>query len=316
MALQNLNHKKEKNIDIIHIRENQKVSLFNISLIKKCFFVFILISKINTVYCDSNNKKSLILFILLLIIALVIIVLLIIFIIWCCKRKNRNDNYFEGANYLEGENPEEIMLRERVAQNYPKALSDYLKEKLISYLYGKKFELLGTNCPICLDNFEENKSIIIIGGCLHIFHEKCLSELAEKVDVNKNMLPQFICPSCRNNLFIDIEKIKKCIIKFPNFFDDMYQNKKITKIKHIKELIDVILERKINNPKNNYEIKKKNSLKENEEKESETESQRKIKEENKDFSYDNKIIIKKTKSKTKNVNIKNNEEEVDGNDNL
>ena len=52
--------------------------------------------------------------------------------------------------------------------------------------------------------FEEKKSVKIIWGSFHIFHQKYLSELTEKIDINKSILPQFICPTCRKILFNDI----------------------------------------------------------------------------------------------------------------
>ena len=162
-----INYKNHKNII-----ETNKLSLLK-SNFKAYFFWILLISKFNVILCEDNSStKTIIILVLLVIIFIIIIVLAIIFFVWCCKKRreeNRN-NFFEGTNYLERENPEEINLRERVTSNYPKALSDYLKEKLFSDKYNKKFELFGTQCPICLENFEENKSIIIIGGCLHIFH--------------------------------------------------------------------------------------------------------------------------------------------------
>jgi hypothetical protein len=293
---QNLYYKNHKNII-----ETNNLSLSKSNLFKYYFFFILLISKFNIILCeDKNLTKTVILLSLLVIIFIIIITLIILFIVWCCKKRREENinNFFEGTNYLERDNPEESNLRERVSINYPKALSDYLKEKLISDKYNKKFELFGTQCPICLESFEENKSIIIIGGCLHIFHQKCLSELAEKVDINKNIISQFICPTCRNNLIDGAEKIKMCIKKFPNFFDEMYKNKKLTKIKHIKLLINSLLEEKTLNLQ---DINSK--LKLSEDKNNETD---KIKEENEDISYDNKTI---TKRKLKNRFNPNNYDE-------
>ena len=102
----------------------------------------------------------------------------------CCKkrRQNNRNNFIESTNYLERGSPEEINLRERINNNGPKELSNYLIDKLVCDTYNKNFELLGNQCPICLENFEENKTKIIMGGCLHIFHEKCLGDFAEKID--------------------------------------------------------------------------------------------------------------------------------------
>ena len=298
------------------IIEKSKTSLYYSSIYKKYLIYFLIVSKFDIIFCEDDKKgiKSLILLILLGIVLIIVITLIIIFIVKCCKRRieqNRN-NFFEGTNYLERDNPEEKQLRERISNSYPKALSDYLKEKLISDIYSKKFELLETQCSICLENFEENKSVIIIGGCLHIFHQKCLSELAEKIDINKSIIAQFICPSCRNNLFSDIDKLNLCVKKFPNFFDDMFKNKKLTKIKHVKNLINSINEGKYFNLKDNCNTNIRINLKIKEDNKDETD-RNSIKEENNDISYDNKIITKKNlqshlKNKTENENniIKNN----------
>ena len=283
---------------------------FDTSILKKYIFFTIILSKLVAIYCDdsNNDKKGLILLIFLVVVIIIILVLLVIFIVKCCKKRreeNRN-NFFEGSNYLERGNPEEIQLRQNITTNGTKALSDYLKDKLISDIYSKKFELFGNQCPICLDNFEENKSVIIMGGCLHIFHQKCLGELAEKIDLNKSIFSQFLCPTCRNNLMDEVEKIKICIIRYPNFFNDMYQNKKLTKIKHIKNLISAILGENITNVKENNDSIFESNLKINENS-NETDRINK-KDENKDISYDNKKLINNGK-----INTKKNENKKDEN---
>ena len=314
---------KNENINKIIFYSNNKllnrknrIVISNSSIYKKYIFLIIITSKFSIIFCGSDKgTKALILLILLVIIFLIIIALIIIFIIWCCKKRreeNRN-NFIEASNYLERDNPEETRLRDRISNDNPKALSDYLKEKLISDMYNKKFELFGMQCPICLENFEENKSIILMGGCLHIFHQKCLSELAEKIDLNKRIISQFICPTCRNNLIVSSEKIKKCIKKFPNFFDDMNKNKKITKIKHVKNLINSIIEGKNKNLNNSENISIKNSIKISVENNNEKESD-KQEEENYDISYNNKFNSeRKLKEETNN---NNNEENAIINNNL
>lgn len=286
-----------------------RIAISNSSIYKKYIFLIIIISKISIIFCESDKgTKAIILLILLIIIFLIILVLIIIFIIWCCKKRREENinNFIEASHYLERNNPYETRLRDRISNNNPKALSDYLKEKLISDTYNKKFQLFGIQCSICLDNFEENKSIIIMGGCLHIFHQKCLSELAEKVDINKRIISQFICPTCRNNLIDGADKIKKCLKKFPNFFDDMNKNKKITKIKHVKNLISSIIEGKDKNLNNSENLSIKNSIKINVENNNEKESD-KQEDENYEISYNNKF---NSDRKLKEDMNNNNEENV------
>lgn len=296
--------------------KRNKIHLNYFKILKKYIFFVLLISKFAAIYCDDNDndkdsgKKTKILFILLIVVFAVVIVILIIFFIYmCCKkrRQNNRNNFIESTNYLERGSPEEINLRERINNNGPKELSNYLIDKLVCDTYNKNFELLGNQCPICLENFEENKTKIIMGRCLHIFHEKCLGDFAEKIDLNKSIFAQFVCPSCRNNLIDDADKIKECLKKFPNFFEEMHNNKKITKIKHMKNLIDIIISGKDNNSKDN--IKKNSIVKINNNNETDRKN---IKEENKDISYNNKNGSKE--KITSRTSLKINEEKNEIND--
>ena len=211
----------------------------------------------------------------------------------------------------------EVDLRERITNEGIHVLSNYLKNELITDFYSKKFELFTNKCPICLDNFTENKSIIIIGGCLHIFHEKCLCILAEKVDLNKSIFSQFICPTCRNNLLDGIDKIKSCLDIDPNFFDDVYKNKKINKMKHVKNLIEKMLEENKNKKKETKEKNLKEKIGSIEEivNKKKGENDNEIDNDFKDISFDN-IVIPINKSKIKIINSKeNNKSEDINNDN-
>ena len=241
------NRKKSLFAHVIKSKNKKENIFFKLPFYKNYIFFILIFSKLNNINCNDNdsknNTKTLVILILLVVASIVIITLIVVFVICiCCKRRQNNrNNYIEGSNVLERGSPEEVDLRERITNEGVKVLSNFLKEKLITDIYNKKFEIFGTQCSICLDNFVQNNSVIIIGGCFHIFHQKCISELAEKVDLNKNILSQFICPTCRNNLTDGIDNIKKCIDIYPNFFDDMYKNKRITKIKHVKNIIEKII---------------------------------------------------------------------------
>ena len=240
----------DKNKDYLIYTILNKRKLFNKIHIKQDIFVILFFSCLNYIFCkeynSSDKTKTIIILILLIVGFVVIIVLVILFIIcFCCKKRQVNvNNYLEGSIAFERGNQEEVELRERITNEGTHALSEYLKDKLITDVYSKKFELYSNKCPICLENFEEYKSVILIGGCLHIFHFKCLCVFAEKVDLNKSIFSQFICPTCRNNLTNGIDKIKNCLDIYPNFFSDVYKNKKISKMKHVKSLIEKILEEK------------------------------------------------------------------------
>lgn len=289
-----------------------KIHLIYSKILKKYIFFVLLISKLITINCDDDEKDSgkttKILFILLIVVFAVVVVILSIFFIYiCCKKRRQNrNNFIESTNYLERGSPEEINLRERININGPKELSNYLINKLVCDTYNKNFELLGNQCQICLENFEENKTEIIMGGCMHIFHQKCLGDFAEKVDLNKSIFAQFICPSCRNNLIDDVDKIKECLKIYPNFFEEMHNNKKITKIKHMKNLIDIILSGKGNNSKDS-------NHKSNNDKNNKNETERiNIKNENKDISFNSKTGSKE--KITSRSSLKINEEKNEIND--
>ena len=304
--------KQKRNIIISYIgdyMQKKKDKYFNkLPFNKQNLFLLIIFSCLNNVLCNDNDSKNrtktIIILILLIVAIVVILVLVILFIICiCCKKRRENiDNYIEGSIAFERGSQEEIELRERITNEGVHVLSNYLKDKLIIDTYSKKFDLFLNKCPICLENFEENKSIIIIGGCLHIFHEKCLSILAEKIDLNKSIFSQFICPTCRNNLMDGIDKIKTCIDIYPNFFGDIYKNKKITKMKHVKNLIEKILKER----KDEKKYLKESSSNERLENQKEFYKNKKNTNDNdndKDISFDN-IVIPKNKANNKKKNSK------------
>ena len=270
-------------------------------------FLILIFSYINNVLCSDNDSKggtkSIIILILLIVAFVIIFALIILFIVcFCCKKKRENrNNYLEGSTAFEIGNQKEVDLRDKIANEGIKALSNYLRDELIIDIYDKKFELFMKKCPICLENLIENKSNIILSGCLHIFHEKCLSTFAEKIDLNKNIFPQFICPVCKNNLFDGIDKIKTCLEIDPNFFDDIYKNKKITKMKHVKSLIDKMINENMKKQIKNDNSKVKIENLEDKKIENENENDNDYK----DISFDD-IVIPINKSKI----IKRNSNEI------
>ena len=298
-----------KNEDYFILTIYKKRRIFNKIFIKQDIFFILFFSCINNIFCkeynSSDKSKTIIILILLIVALVVIIILVILFIIcFCCKKRQINiNNYLEGNIAFERGNQEEVELRERITNEGIHALSEYLKDKLITDVYSKKFELYSNKCPICLENFEEYKSVILISGCLHIFHFKCLSIFAEKVDLNKNIFSQFVCPTCRKNLIDGIDKIKNCIDIYPNFFGDIYKNKKITKMKHVKNLIEKILEEK-------KEIK--DSSKESFENQKDLFNNKKNNNDNdKDISFDNiNIAIPINKIKNPENNLKDIKENI------
>jgi hypothetical protein len=59
MSVKEEKKKKENYKNTIYVQKKNKISIFNISTIKKNIFFFIIISKINIVHCESDNKKTL-----------------------------------------------------------------------------------------------------------------------------------------------------------------------------------------------------------------------------------------------------------------
>ena len=304
--------RKNKNNDyLFYIIFNKR------KIVNKILFYILIFSCLNYVFCSEdnskNNTKTMTILILSIVSVVVIIVLIIIFIICiCCKKRQTNiNNYLEGSIAFERGNQEEVELRERITNEGVHVLSEYLKDKLITDVYSKKFELYSNKCPICLENFEEYKSIILIGGCLHIFHYKCLCVFAEKVDLNKSIFSQFVCPTCRNNLTDGIDKIKNCIDIYPNFFGDIYKNKKISKMKHVKNLIEKILEEKKEMKDSSKEtFENQNEFFKNEKNLNEIDND---KDKDKDISFDNINIIipiNKTKNQKNIINDINKDQNI------
>ena len=294
--------------------KNVVYKIIKLHLYKRSIYIFIIFSYLNNVLCDDNDSKNrtktIIIFILIIVAIVVIIILMILFIICiCCKKRNDDrNNYIEGSNIFERGSQREIDLRDRVNIEGIQALSNYLKDELITDIYTKKFEIFMNKCPICLDNFTENKSTIIISGCLHIFHEKCLCVLAEKIDLNKNIFAQYTCPTCRNNLLDGIDKIKACLEIDPNFFDDIYKNKKINKMKHVKNIIEKMLNENMNKKKreesSNEKIKERNVILEKNKNDNENDN------DYKDISFDNIVIQKSKKNIRRNFEDNDNKNEI------
>ena len=116
-------------------------------IVNKILFYILIFSCLNYVFCSEdnskNNTKTMTILILSIVAVVVIIVLIIIFIICiCCKKKQTNvNNYLEGSIAFERGNQEEVELRERITNEGVHVLSEYLKDKLITDVYSKKFEL-------------------------------------------------------------------------------------------------------------------------------------------------------------------------------
>ena len=77
-----------------------------------------------------------------------------------------------------------------IINNNKQKLEQMFKTELFPQLYQKNRVTNDCyNCTICMENFVENKSVIITAKCNHSFHEKCFKNWAYK---------NIICPKCPN----------------------------------------------------------------------------------------------------------------------
>ena len=67
-------------------------------------------------------------------------------------------------------NEEDINKKETNAQN----INILLTNSLLPQPYTKEIAKHGSNCTICLDDFNSNDKVCVT-SCLHVFHYKCLS---------------------------------------------------------------------------------------------------------------------------------------------
>ena len=83
--------------------------------------------------------------------------------------------------------------------------------------YSKEFfNNADNNCSICLENFVENKSIICLTPCSHIFHFDCLIKWSENVENS------FKCPNCN---FDFLSEENPVVIHVVNKKDNKKDNK-------------------------------------------------------------------------------------------
>ena len=71
--------------------------------------------------------------------------------------------------------------------NFKGCYSDCLKDKNIKKIKIKEYELLLSECVICLENYKKEDKISIL-SCDHYYHTKCLNEWLKKKQE---------CPLCR-----------------------------------------------------------------------------------------------------------------------
>ena len=157
---------------------------------------------------SSSKKKDYKLYYILFSIGVVIIVVVVIILKICLKRRllrideSNNLNRREINIYIERKR--EIETKEK--------LELLFNTKLYPAKYFKNISENNNNtCSICLEYFIENKSIISLTPCKHIFHYECLRKWAE------GNFEHFKCPNCNydflkeneENIIINVTKKKQ-----------------------------------------------------------------------------------------------------------
>ena len=166
---------------------------------------------------SDDQKKNKIYYVLFAGLA-AIIILLIIVIKNCMKRRlyvNRDNN----SNRLNNLNREDIIIHRNDNNN----IID--NKKKIELLFNTQFypikynkNMLGEeniNCSICLENFKEGKSIIILTPCSHIFHFECLKKWGNE------SIEHFKCPNCNYDFLKEEENL---VIKIDKKYDNNITN--------------------------------------------------------------------------------------------
>ena len=149
---------------------------------------------------NSSSNTGLIIGIIIGIVALIIIIIVGVCVYFHYKKKaklrasttsntnnNTNQNIITISNNNYDMNPQ--LLTSAINHN-KQQLEQLFNTELIPTIYKKnKVTNDSYNCTICMENFVENKSIIVTTKCKHSFHQKCF-----KIWAYKNIM----CPKCPN----------------------------------------------------------------------------------------------------------------------
>ena len=149
--------------------------------------------KYNKEYCKNKiiAKK------ISIIIGIILIFLFILLIICMILKRNSLERYDIQSNL-------EITLyinhlNDSSNENIGKKKKIYLFQNIIRPIkYKKEFEIYGTQCMICLDNFNENNNEICLTSCKHVFHYNCLKDYMMKTEDSH-------CPDCKFDFFSLLE---------------------------------------------------------------------------------------------------------------
>ena len=130
----------------------------------------------------------------------------------------------------QSENEEEINLKKKI----------YIFKNIMKPIqYNiKGHEKYGTQCMICLDNFDENKQICLT-NCKHVFHYKCLYDYIIHTSDSH-------CPDCKFDFFTLIENES---IEYSKINIESYRNNSDNNIENNNQIMNLNIN--INNINNN-----------------------------------------------------------------
>ena len=143
-----------------------------------------------SILTDNPSKKTKIIYIVVLVICGFLVMLIVILIIlYICIKKKMEDRFRE----INEENVE----KEKKMKENKKKIEQLYETILRPQIFSN--DILNNNCnnticSICTDNFEVEKSEVMITPCKHIFHYTCLKPWID----NNILTPK--CPNCNYNI--------------------------------------------------------------------------------------------------------------------
>jgi len=166
-------------------------------------------------FCEKNENNFIcsnpIIFILIIIIIILLLLIISFKLLKNCNYHSTMLRYWE-RTVTERMNRNRINERKEKELNEKKKKYYLLNIEIKGFTYNKQLNDFGEKCPICLDNYDDNKEVCFT-PCKHLFHHKCLKEYIYGIKDVK-------CPICKYDLYESI-KDKKINYKEINIVDDI-----------------------------------------------------------------------------------------------
>ena len=131
------------------------------------------------------------------------VIIIIVVIKNCMKRKLYVNRRGEQVNIINDLNRAEInvYIEQKNQIDIRKKIEILFNTKLYPRKYSTNIMKENTSCSICLEKFQDQKSLICLTACNHIFHYECLKKWGEE------NLDQFKCPNCNFDFLKEDEPI-------------------------------------------------------------------------------------------------------------